>query len=142
MAALGRTVNDTPVQCRTCRSGGEPQRRRDGAGCIRCTVLQGRTGLKAEVMTAYGGQCACCGESRLVFLSLDHINNDGKADRAKYRETKTSQFGGHVFYRHLRDLGFPPGLQVLCANCHTAKTHYGQCPHAAENALMKVVSIA
>jgi hypothetical protein len=28
-----------------------------------------------------GNKCACCGETNPVFLSLDHINNDGYIDR-------------------------------------------------------------
>jgi hypothetical protein len=39
--------------------------------------------LRAELIAAYGGRCACCGESESIFLDLDHVNNDGKEDRQR-----------------------------------------------------------
>jgi hypothetical protein len=71
------------------------------------------------VIEAYGGHCACCGESTIEFLELDHVNNDGKADRAKHSDT----------YKRAKDLNYPPCYQVLCSNCNQAKARYGVCPH-------------
>src|SRR5689334_10935811 len=34
--------------------------------------------MRAETLLAYGGEapcCACCGEERRAFLTLDHVNN-------------------------------------------------------------------
>lgn len=64
--------------------------------------------------------CACCGEDTPEFLVLDHIHGGGTAERR--------QFGRQLF-AHLRRHGFPPGYQVLCANCNTAKAYRGGCPH-------------
>ena len=85
-----------------------------------------RLALKLEVYEAYGGAvCACCGESELLFLSLDHEHNDGAAERKELRTT-----GGACFYRHLKKRGFPPGYQVLCMNCNFGKRmNDGVCPH-------------
>lgn len=79
--------------------------------------------IKKEVMNAYGGRCACCGETNLWFLTIDHINGGGTAD--------TRGRGGDTFYRRLKAQGFPndPPLQVLCWNCNLAKHHRGACPH-------------
>ncbi len=37
--------------------------------------------LRTQVINSYGGSCVCCGETELVFLSIDHINNDGDKHR-------------------------------------------------------------
>jgi hypothetical protein len=80
--------------------------------------------LRMQVLEAYGGRCACCGESTPEFLGVDHIYNDG----AKHRKEVGS---GSAFYSWLRKRGFPKdGFQLLCHNCNLAKGFYGQCPHA------------
>src|SRR4051812_2473053 len=33
---------------------------------------------KREAVDAYGGKCDCCGEARIEFLSIDHINGKGR----------------------------------------------------------------
>ena len=89
--------------------------------------------LKRQVMDAYGGRCACCGETELIFLTIDHINNDGAEHRRQIAAEKGTTWlqGGRETYRWLRDNGFPEGFQVLCANCNCGK-HWngGVCPHA------------
>jgi hypothetical protein len=79
--------------------------------------------LKLEVLKAYGEVCQCCGESIQVFLTIDHINNDGAIHR------KQIGYGGSQFYSWLRLQGFPSGYQVLCRNCNWAKHAVGTCPH-------------
>lgn len=91
--------------------------------------------LKRQVMDAYGGHCACCGETELTFLTIDHIDGDGAEHRremAAERGSGGTRWGqaGAPTYRWLRDHGFPTGFQVLCANCNCGK-HWngGICPH-------------
>jgi hypothetical protein len=75
-----------------------------------------------KVFEAYGGyHCVCCGESEPVFLEIDHINDDGAAHRRAIG-------GAGSFYNWLIKNNFPPGFQVLCANCNRAK-RFGVCPH-------------
>lgn len=82
---------------------------------------------KTEAIIAYGGYCACCGEERIEFLALDHIYNDGAECKRAGEKTGSSR------YRELKKQGFPKGrLQVLCANCNSAKGYYGYCPHDIE----------
>lgn len=76
--------------------------------------------LKAEIIKVYGGECECCQETILEFLTIDHPNKDGKQHRALT--------GSHV-YADLKRRGFPPGFRVLCMNCNFADGRYGQCPH-------------
>lgn len=89
-----------------------------------------RLKCKTIAMQHYGnGMCACCGIDYLPYLQLDHINNDGKADR-EANGIRTGGGGSSRWYRQLALRGFPPGLQVLCANCHWAKTLKEPClPH-------------
>lgn len=78
---------------------------------------------KDAAYKAYGGYiCACCGETEPIFLTIDHINNDGNKHREK--------IGSQVIYYWLRDQGYPSGFQILCWNCNRAK-HYngGVCIH-------------
>ncbi len=85
--------------------------------------------VKIEVFAAYGGcSCACCGESELRFLTIDHVNNDGAEHRRQLFGT-SKQIGGSRLYRVLKKQGFPPGFQVLCFNCNVAKGFFGECPH-------------
>ena len=71
--------------------------------------------------------CACCGETQIEFLTIDHINNDGK----QHRKNIGIPGGGPRFYRWLIKNNFPdnPQLQILCYNCNLAKGHLGYCPH-------------
>lgn len=84
---------------------------------------------KMMVIEAYGGACACCGETNPVFLNVDHINNDGAEERAKIKK-----WGGHSFYIWLRKQGYPKDrYQLLCSNCDVGKyRNGGTCPHQDE----------
>lgn len=83
--------------------------------------------LKALLVAHYSNntnRCACCGETEVRFLTIDHINGDGSEHR------KTSKCGtGSVFYRWLKREGMPEGYQVLCYNCNNARAWHGKCPH-------------
>ena len=81
--------------------------------------------LRNDVLAAYGGACACCGDTTPEFLGVDHVNNDGEKHR---RELKGY---GRSIYRWLAMNGFPQDgrFQLLCHNCNMAKGLYGGCPH-------------
>lgn len=93
--------------------------KRHSAGC--------RARLKTEVFAAYGGPvCACCGETEPRFLTIDHIDNNGAAQR---KELGYHGMGSQ-FHRWLKKNGFPPGYQILCMNCNFGKSRNGgACPH-------------
>jgi hypothetical protein len=82
--------------------------------------------LRREVLEAYGGACACCGENTPQFLGVDHVHNDG----AEHRRELGGATGGK-FYAWLKRNGFPRDgrFQLLCHNCNLAKALYGECPH-------------
>ena len=83
--------------------------------------------LQHQAIEAYGGyKCACCDETEPLFLTLDHIDNDGNAFRKKHG----FHHHGSKFYKWLRDNNYPPGYQVLCSNCNHGKhRNKGICPH-------------
>ncbi len=90
-------------------------------------TLRSQAKLKAEVFAAYGGyRCNCCGESEPMFLSVDHIYNDGN----QMRKNKVHPTSGSAFYAWIVRNKFPPGFQILCMNCNTGKhKNGGICPH-------------
>lgn len=84
---------------------------------------------KLEVFDHYGGcRCSCCGEPHHEFLQMDHTENNGAAHRKEL--TGDAQDGRNLVI-WLKKQGYPPGYQVLCANCNYAKGHFGACPHEA-----------
>lgn len=83
---------------------------------------EARQKVKLEVTNHYGGKCACCGEARLVFLTMDHIAGDGAEHRRKIK------MKGNL-HRWLKSNGYPSGFRVLCWNCNLAMAIDGACPH-------------
>lgn len=86
-----------------------------------------RKRLRDALVEAYGGRCACtnCPETNSAFLTLDHINGDGRAHRMK--------MGSHT-YADLRRRGFPQeGYRLLCWNCNAMTRGGKKCPHQEES---------
>lgn len=79
--------------------------------------------LRWQTFQAYGGKCACCGETKPEFLAMDHIDGNGAAHRRKIKKV------GLSFYRWLRTNNWPSGYRVLCHNCNCARGFVGYCPH-------------
>lgn len=76
--------------------------------------------VKERIIEAYGGECACCGEKELNFLSIDHINDDGRTEKT----------GGVNFYCKIIKAGFPKRFRILCLNCNMGRYfNGGTCPH-------------
>jgi len=75
---------------------------------------------KMQVIGHYGGKCACCGERRVEFLTVDHMAGGGSQHR--------KIIGGKI-HRWLIKNGFPGEFQILCFNCNSAKALFGVCPH-------------
>lgn len=73
--------------------------------------------LRKKIVEAYGGRCTCCGESRLRFLTIDHVNGpDGRR--------------GSRLLRYIVRHRFPPQYRILCFNCNSGRAlNGGVCPH-------------
>lgn len=106
--------------CTAC--GGYP-RAKASSQCKPC-IRKRDHDQKVRVFEAYGGTiCACCGETELAFLSLDHVEQNGAEHRKEV---------GLRVYRYLEKEGYPdPHLyQVLCRNCNWGRwVNNGICPH-------------
>lgn len=79
---------------------------------------------RIEVLTAYSKngvpECACCGETTISFLTVDHVNGGGN----KHRRESSPEL-----YHWFKANGYPPGYQVLCFNCNWSKHAQGVCSH-------------
>ena len=81
--------------------------------------------LKHTVIEKYGGKCSCCGENQILFLTIDHINNDGNVERDNMKNYNTLSFYMKLKREEIRD-----DIQVLCFNCNLGKSiNNGICPH-------------
>ena len=90
-----------------------------------------RSTNKKDVISHYGGQCSCCGEERLEFLTIDHINNDGAIHK------KEVGGSGDAMYRWIKKNKYPKNrFQILCYNCNYSKGFMGYCPHKKEKQYM------
>ena len=88
-----------------------------------------RIKLKKKIYEVLGNKCNCCGESNEKFLQIDHVNNDGAADRLNFSNKKA--YSSKKFYCWIIKQGIPKDrYQLLCANCNYGKARNGGiCPH-------------
>jgi hypothetical protein len=83
--------------------------------------------LRDEAIEAFGGRCACCGETDRAFLTIDHVEGGGT------RERKLRNAFGRMLYRELKRLGYPTSFRLLCMNCNFGRhLNGGICPHTAK----------
>lgn len=86
--------------------------------------------LKFQVAQALGGKCFCCGIEDVRFLTIDHVKNDGMADR------KSCGFwmNNRTFLQHVLAQGCPSDrYQLACCNCNMGRAKAGkggECPHS------------
>jgi hypothetical protein len=69
--------------------------------------------------------CVCCGEDKVEFLVIDHVDGGGN----KQRKELGRRWAGTQFFRWLHLQGYPKGYRVLCHNCNFSLGAYGYCPH-------------
>ena len=69
--------------------------------------------------------CRCPGhdERCIELLTIDH---------KKKRTKKEKGLSGKPFYKHLKEINYPDGYQVLCFSCNFVKEKYDKCPHLFE----------
>ena len=81
---------------------------------------------RLEVIEHYGAECACCGERRIQFLAVHHLDGGGIEHRKEIR----SQYLN--IYNYLVQNDFPDGYGIMCHNCNSSYGFYGYCPHQLE----------
>lgn len=67
--------------------------------------------LRQKLLALYGPVCVCCGFTDARALTLDHVKNNGAAERA--------ELGERGVYR--RALTHKADYQILCMNCQFIK---------------------
>ena len=83
---------------------------------------------KQLVFAHYGNCCKCCGENEILFLTVDHINNDGNLHRKNSKDTSH-----HNIYAWIVRNDYPDTFQILCMNCNQGKhRNKGVCPHVSK----------
>jgi hypothetical protein len=90
-----------------------------------------RERIRQEVLSYYSAgtlKCACCRETEIDFLTVDHMYGKGTEHRRE---------AGSYVYQWLYHTGFPPGFQILCANCNMSKGKHGACVHATKPATLE-----
>src|SRR6185437_1499391 len=84
--------------------------------------------LRRIVFARYGEACACCGEKRSEFFTIDHVGGWGK----DHKGNNGKRLGGKLLYRWIIQHNFPEEFQTLCYNCNCSIGHHGYCPHQHE----------
>lgn len=86
--------------------------------------------IRSEMLEAYGGKCVCCGETTPLFLTIDHIENDGGAHRRELGDP-----GGSRVMMWLYKNGWPKeGYRLLCFNCNCGRQRNGGvCTHESSH---------
>lgn len=100
--------------------------------------IRAKAKVRSELIAAYGGKCACpkCPETRIEFLTVDHVKGSGRKHRKSLRLQP-----GYAFYCWLRNQGFPKNeYQLLCFNCNCAKRDKSDCPHVKPRDACSVTS--
>jgi hypothetical protein len=114
-------TNAYPEGFQTLCQGCNVAKNHNGGVCPHVRPREGSTllrpeRLRKEAVEAYGGSCACCGETNHRFLTVSR-DDDRPASS--------------TFYVGLRDRGFPEGHRVECWNCNAGtRWNGGTCPHA------------
>jgi hypothetical protein len=83
----------------------------------KCKIITVRSRFKTRIdaINAYGAKCCSCGIDDFDVLDIDHIFNDGAAERKK-------NLFAYNLYRELKKQGYPKDrYQILCKNCNWKK---------------------
>lgn len=130
---------------RACAKEGHEERHKHGNGnmhCAECCRARGRRSanarharLRDQALTAYGRKCACCSETEVKFLAIDHKGGGGNAHRKEIGNSATTSSA--TILRWLEANKYPQDgrFQLLCHNCNFAVHVYGVCPHQGGDVL-------
>lgn len=117
-------------ECLSCTNQAAPDRSR----CLECLRVEAakrvveRNRDKVVCFDRYGRKCVCCELTYdVVFLTLDHVNNDGAAHRRSMSGYNGGGWG--AMYRWAIKNNFPDSVQSMCWNCNEARRINGVCPH-------------
>lgn len=112
--------------CRTCLKASAASGKSQCQQCLeklRRREQKRTSELREQCIRACGGKCCCCGPQVDKYFQLDHVNDDG----AEHKKLLTGNPRNGNMYRWAAKNGFPDNLQLLCCNCHQAKSYFGGC---------------
>ena len=76
---------------------------------------------RLKFIEMYGGQCSCCRENNIEFLTIEHKKGQNVGWRKRERSHQS-------YCRAIKE--YQPDLyEILCMNCNHSKGKYGYCPH-------------
>ena len=75
--------------------------------------------FKTILYAELGNKCVCCGERDWMYLSVDHVANDG----VELRKRRSAHTRINTLLHYHREN--PGSLQLLCMNCNHAKMRNG-----------------
>lgn len=164
LSCRGPAIEGSPL-CRECRIAKTRREKfsRDGAkleGFCRCRKFKPEVGKKfcaeclergrdaqrrskaqatTTIINHFDGKCACCGESLLQFLTIDHVNNDGHIERKLHNNS-----GNIEYIRLAKRIAANEVItdrQLLCYNCNLGKARNGgTCPHQFNGLDMNIIN--
>lgn len=115
-------------ECKPCFNTKKTEEKKSQREKYNALDRAAKNAIRMQAIEAYGGKCICCEEMEELFLTFDHVYNDGQAHRKAVGS-------GVRLYRWLRNNNYPDTIQLLCWNCNWAKSH-GGCPHQKKKYVM------
>lgn len=112
------------VLCHNCNIKKERKHTRSNLAMARSNRRR-----KERVVSKYGGRCACCGETDVDILQIDHLNRDGNKERSALGEGRDAVGSGRLYSVLDKSDILLSQYQILCCNCNQARHIYGVCPH-------------
>lgn len=96
-----------------------------------------RNSLRIKFHAMYGSICVRCGEAEMIFLTVDHKNNDGHIERQLLNDES-----GRKTLRKAIQVYNPIDYQVLCFNCNCGKNRNNvEYPHRKDR-IDEVIDVA
>lgn len=115
--------------CKTCKLKYTRDWKNKNKDKIRSYRKKRRNKIKQKVIDLYGGQCSCCGETIIQFLTMDHIEGGGSRDRRKSKN-HIDIWRSMVKEYHEDSINAKKKYRVLCFNCNCGRVlNNGICPH-------------
>lgn len=78
-----------------------------------------RSVRRIAALKLLGGKCVCCGESNLLILDIDHINNNGSSCRKAKGTNCNDSVVTEIILEEIQDVS--KKYQIMCRNCNSSK---------------------
>ena len=120
-----RLLRASRLEAGLCMDCGHPRETIDNTRCDACRATHSAKNAHRTQHQRHRLQCACCGEDRTDFLTIDRVAGDSQQDEALGTESP-EPVAWLLARTRLAD------LRLLCWNCQMARHLSGECPHETE----------